>query len=73
MNWIIHGFLEVTALGSFWTPVVRFGLLALAINETVIVLLLLFRNRARSWIVSLKQRMSVEPALGTPPEWPPNT
>lgn len=73
MDWIIHGFLEITAVGSFWTPVVRVGLLALAVNEIVIVLLILFRNRARSWIAALKQRMSFEPPPSAPPEWPPNT
>jgi hypothetical protein len=73
MNWIIHGFLEITAVGSFWTPVLRISLLALAINEIVVVLLILFRIQARSVILSLKQRLSVAPPASNPPEWPPNT
>lgn len=73
MNWIIHGFLEITAVGSFWTPVLRMSLLALALNEFVVVLLILFRKQARSWMLSLKQRLSVAPAASNPPEWPPNS
>ena len=53
METIIRSFYDVTALGPFWTPVFRIGLVTWGFHQLVVVVLTLLRDRMRSWVTPM--------------------
>ena len=76
MDTIIRWFLEVTAVGQFWTPALRAAIIFFSLNQIALVLLVLFghkRQPLQARLMGMWQRVSLLFAPAKPGDVPPQS